>query len=502
MSTAAAPAPARQPRPWLLTALALLLAATALWTVSTYTSPYASNADASGYLHHARLLAADAPQIPLEPIVPLEPPRWRPILQQPLGFAVAPDGQHLVPTYPVGYPLHLRLAAAVVGFDRATILTNVLLTAAAGLLLGLLAHRWGLPPTWSLAAVALFFASPLFLHISTQPMSDLCATVWVLAALGSAQRGVDTDRLRWFALAGLATGLAVLVRPTNVFLVAPLIWLLRTRARAWLVWALTGIPAALFLAWHQLRLYGSPFATGYGSANVLPYLSFAHAPGALRHFALGLGLHLSPWVAASIVGLPWLRRPERGFFITWIAAFGAFYACYSFSTGDWWGLRFLLPAFPALLISALLIWRRWLQVLPSSRLATALALSGLIGAFVWQGVTADRHYALIMKRGEVIYAEAAQWINDHTPANAIVLASQASGAICYYTGRDIVRPELLRPADAIRLQQYARAGGRPLYAVAFGGEAESFQAKLGRNWTEHARYGIITLWSFEVDAPE
>ena len=35
------------------------------------------------------------------------------------------------------------------------------------------------------------------------------------------------------------------------------------------------------------------------------------------------------------------------------AAFVAFYVWYYFSASDWWALRFLMPAFPALILAAL-----------------------------------------------------------------------------------------------------------------------------------------------------
>ena len=475
---------------WLV--IAALMASGGLWVVRKYTSPYASNADASGYINHARMLMRGEASLPVEFLAP-PGQDWRAINQQPHGFVISRDGTALVPTYPVGYPLHLVVGAWFVGIDWATVAVNVVMAGLAGALLWHLARRWGLSTPWALAAVAVLWTSPLFLHLSTQPMSDVSAMVWAMAALAAAHRGQDSGRLRWMAAAGLATGIAVLVRPTNALLAIPLIWMLRARPRAWLSWIAGGLPAAVFLAWHNYQCYGSAFASGYGSDYLAPYLSPQFAPAGLRHFALGLGLHLSPWLALCAIGLPWMRKTERGPMISSIVVFVGFYACYSFSTGNWWFLRFLLPAFPAIIVGALLVARHLLDRLPKPAAGTAIALIGLSATLGWQVVTARQHYALYMKRGERIYADASHWIDEQTAPNAVVLAGQVSGALQFYTERLLVRPDLLQPAEIATLHAVVKHESRPLYAVSFWRELEQNQAKIGGTWTEQIRFGHIAI---------
>lgn len=464
-----------------------------LWVVRKYTSPYASNADASGYLNHARLLLAGTNHLPLTPLAPREA-GWQPAVQQPLGFVLAPGDAALVPSYPVGYPLLLILGAWAVGLDWATVAVNVVLAAGSGLLLFHLGRRWGLPTPWALAGVAVLWASPLFIYLSTQPMSDVAAMVAVMAAVAAAQRGRDTASLGWMAAAGVATGIAVLIRPTNLLVAFPLAWLFRGSPRAWLAWIAGGVPAACFLMWHQAQLYGHPFLTGYGGDSLWRFFRLDYAPGGLRHFALGLGLHLSPWLAAGILGLPWRRIPERGLFLTWIGAFVGFYAFYWFSTGNWWFLRFILPAFPAIIIGSLLVWRTLVQKVRPPAAAVVVALVVLVGTLGWQVRTSDRHYALIMKRGERVYADSSRWIDAHTPADAIVLATQTSGALTYYTDRTLVRPDLLSATETALLFDVVRRTGRPLFAITFGSEIDAARPKVGGEWVRSVQFGIITIW--------
>ena len=53
-------------------------------------------------------------------------------------------------------------------------------------------------------------------------MSDVCAMVWTLAALCAAMG--SRRRWPWSFAAGVAVAIAVLVRPSNVFLLFPWRW--------------------------------------------------------------------------------------------------------------------------------------------------------------------------------------------------------------------------------------------------------------------------------------
>lgn len=474
----------------------MLVAAGYLYFIRKYTAPYASNADASGYLNHARLLLAGQDHFEVPAIVSADDHRWLATAQEPLGLVIDPATRTLAPTYPVGYPLHLVVGAWFVGLDWATVAVNVVLAgAAAGLMLAL-GRIVGLRWTWALAAVAVLWASPLFIYMSTQPMSDVAAMVWGLAAVVCAWRWRDgTAATTGAALSGIAFAVAVLVRPTNVLLLAPLALLLGKRPARWLAFGLAGLPGAVYLGWHNHALYGNVLASGYG--DVSAFFSLSLAPATLAHFARGTALHLSPWVALSVLGLPWLRHVsgrDRALLVVWPAAFIALYACYSYSTGNWWYLRFILPGYPALIVGAMLVGQRVLAARQSVMARVAIPLVLLGATLTWQGVAANRHYATIMKRGERIYFDAAAWINAHTPAEAIVLAVQTSGALSYYTDRAIVRWDRLTPEAAQLLRETANREGRPLYAMSFGSEDTTARTGWSGPWRERASFGVIKIW--------
>ena len=73
-------------------------------------TPYATGADASGYLWSARLFRHGTGS------VPIDVPRGFPIdavgpnVFAPLGARVTPGTRRLVPTYPTGLPLHIAAA--------------------------------------------------------------------------------------------------------------------------------------------------------------------------------------------------------------------------------------------------------------------------------------------------------------------------------------------------------------------------------------------------------
>ena len=107
--------------------------------------------------------------------------------------------------------------------------------------------------------------SPLFVFLSLQLMSDVPATVWVMAAVLAAWRSRERP---WLGLvAGAALSLAVLVRPTNLLIALPVGLALGWRARRWLLFVLGGLPGAIFLGLINQTAYGSIFTTGYGQVS-------------------------------------------------------------------------------------------------------------------------------------------------------------------------------------------------------------------------------------------
>jgi hypothetical protein len=478
-----------------------LISVVYLWSVGKFCSPFANGPDSSGYLNLARLLISGESVHRVPRIEGLEPPAWDYFYQQPLGFDVNQRTGTMAPTYPVGFPLHLAFAAQFVGLDHATVLVNILLAAAAGLLMIALGRRFGLPWNWSCAAAAFLWACPLFIFLVVQPMSDLPAMVWGMAAIWSALRARDS--WPWGFAAGFAVGLAVLVRPSNLMLVLPVAVILGTRGKAWLCLAAGGLPSAAFLAWFNVKFYSALFKTGYGDMNSFFGLRFL--PHNIGHFLLWIPVLLCPLVALAALGVVRFRPPERRLALlsmTWIGSFVAFYAFYSFSGESWTFIRFLLPAFPAIILEGLwIIRRRWVPLMSEGRRRLGLPLL-LCFTLLWDVSVVQRLHAGTLQRGAALYKQASEWMNAHAPGNAIVALWHLSGSFAYYTDFAIVRWDVFGPAEAKMLYAAARTARRPVYAVLFDFERESaFKDHLPGNWRQRTRTGDMSIWELEKFNP-
>ena len=381
-----APPPAH-PRLRLAVVCALAMAAVGYgWFIYQNCAPYAGGSDSSGYLNSARLLAQGRLSEPVRSVPGLTPPAWNFGYYQALGYNVDGRTGRMVPSYPIGLPLHYVVAAAVVGFEKTARVVNALNALAAGVLLYALGRQLGLARRWSLAGVALLWACPVWIYQSLQPMSDSIATTWTIAAILGALRA--RDRPAWALAAGAAFAVAVLVRPTSLVALVPVTVALGTRWRAWAGFLLGGLPGAVCLGACNFAVYGSLVASGYnqGGNRILDAFGWEYFRGNLRHFAVWIPELLSlPVAALAVCGLPWLiRRTLRiALLLTgWLAAFVGLYSCYYCAGETWWYLRFLLPAFPAVILAGLLVLQlasgrlpgRLAWLVPTVLLVTGVAL--------------------------------------------------------------------------------------------------------------------------------
>jgi hypothetical protein len=208
--------PEREPGAWRIAAGTCLVLYFAVLLAAN--SDVAGGSDSSGYLNAARLFLRGRVSEPSEILRRLSLPASDRDIFIPLGFRPGAAGGTMAPRYPPGLPLHMAAAAAVGGWSKAPFLVVPFSGAAALLLLFLLARELGLSRELSAAGGALLAACPIFFGMAVQPMSDVVATAWVLAAL---LLGLKARRSAGAAIAaGAALGVAVLVRPTNFLDVA------------------------------------------------------------------------------------------------------------------------------------------------------------------------------------------------------------------------------------------------------------------------------------------
>ena len=190
-----APRPTPAPSLFARAPAVLLILGAIFYSVFLYRagSPYAGGADSSGYLNSARLLGQG--RLFAEVRGPADSAHTRFGLSafQPLGFAMDPKLPRMAPTYPLGLPLHLLVAAQIGGWDRAALLVNIFAAVGGGGILWLLARHFQIPPVWAAVAVAWLWGCPQLVFCALQPMSDALALLYSLLVLYTALRARDGD---------------------------------------------------------------------------------------------------------------------------------------------------------------------------------------------------------------------------------------------------------------------------------------------------------------------
>jgi hypothetical protein len=484
--------------PWLRVALSVAFVAygVMLWR---NVGAYAGGSDASGYLHSARLISQGRFTTPIR-VQDDASRRAHPGLVIPLGFRTSGSGQ-LTPTYPIGLPLLIAAAATASGWESAADVTMVVSALAGVIVVFLLARACGLSIPVSAIASLVLATSPLYLFHSLQLMSDVPALVLATAAVLLALR--SRRRAAWALAAGGAVSLAVLVRPTNVLVFVPMAMCLGLSPRRWLLLAAGGLPGAGLLAAHNLAAHGGLLATGYvdvdptglfGLANVLPSL----------HNYLWLPVMLTPiGMLAFGIGAFRDRAPLLvRVLAVWAATFLAFYAFYFHTRQGWWFLRFLLPAFPALIVGALWVGTRivegridrWRPAV--ARLAPAMLVLSIAVHNVWWD---DYFGVLDAGRLERKYLDVAEWTRANVPPGAAVLAMQASGALFYYTDLPVLRWDFVDPVTMRALASESIEGRQPLYAVMFPIDIawSADRRSLAGRWSQVGAIGEVTIWRLD-----
>jgi len=403
-------------------------------------------ADSSGYANLARMLDRGETTLPLEA-------EWF----TPLGFV--PRGDRMASFYPIGLPIHLGLFARIGGWAHAPFLVVPL----AGVGLVLLTFWLGLRLHSELAglvAALLMGFCAVFVFQAVQPMSDVLAAMWSVAAIAAAVEG--RTRARFDVLAGFCFGVAVLVRPTSVLMLVPIAFVMRPVSRRVMWFVIGGIPTVLILGWYNMDAFGSLFASGYD------------AGGATRDFALSFfaprALHYARWtveqfspiaILAAIGGL--VISKARWMLASWLAAFFVFYSFYLWYD-EWWYTRFLLPAYPAIAIAAGIAFA-WL--IERRRIVGVLLL---VIALTWEGRQLARFNVLWTDEDQALSRVPVEWVARALPPRSLVFSMELSGALLYYSDHRPVRWDIAPSAIPIE----------PRYALLMDHEEEPFLAKYPR----------------------
>ena len=436
---------------------------------------YLSQAElfASGHVAHVEPLASLAPW-------PGGAESFVPVGHVPAARAIGGS----VPMCSPGYPIAMAGARVIAG--RLGMFAIVPLCGAAAVWLTFVLGRRFAGAVAGAMAATLLAASPAFLYQVVQPMSDVPAAAAWVAVLVAATSPRFTRTFASALAAGILCGIAVLVRPNlaPLAIVAALVVFTapevepRTIARTWIAFALGVVPSVVTVALLQNAMYGSPLKSGYGDLSLLFRLD--HVWPNLQRYPVWLIQTETPIVLLALVAPALARDFLTRRRVLWLMAFvAAVFSCYiPYEVFDaWWYLRFVLPAYPPLLVltAAALVWivhQRGLMWRIMS-----YAVCGIAAVVLVRG-SIQRH-AFGLWEFERRFQLAGEYVASRLPANAIIFAAQETGSVRFYASRTTIAWRDL-PADALdRALAFARSQDRRPYLLIETGEQQEFVERFG-----------------------
>jgi hypothetical protein len=426
----------------------------------------------------------------------------------PLGYRAGPIVGTEVPVYPPGFPMLMAAASLVFGPPAAHLVAPlmagllVLATYAVGRQLG--------GSLGGLVAAALIGSSPELLMHGVQAMSDAPAAACWIGAWWLALRGTTSSAVA----AGFACAMASLIRPNLTPLagvIAAIILIGERGVWRWRPLLVFSAPAALgplLVAWSQAVLYGNPLTPGYPDWQAL---------FSTDYIVNNLALYPRLFVAshsylpiAGFIAVPLMltnvstdeERLRRRVAISAVALASVNIAVYlPYAPYDQWPfLRFLLPGTAALFVLFGGTLALAVRVLTPRLRFVAFAVPFVILAVVWPGVPFAR-YALQDWRAQGNIRLMGHYLDEVLPTNAVVLAYTHSGAVAHYTGRDVIRMDLLAGTLDRFVDDLIRRGHHPVFVIDQELEEGPYRqlfanSRFGQlDWEPRARFTTVTsIW--------
>jgi len=487
--------------------VALLALLVYFGVLNTNSARAVGGSDSSGYANITRALLqgplkAPVPEIAQFGVNPAYGQVFCPLAHvfiPPSESGTSPGSASQSPFYPIGFPLHLLLGVKLAGWETGPFLISPLLATLSLLLLFLVGKQLGLSAPWATVGVILLALNPTFLFMALQPMSDITALFWGLCLIWTAFRAWHMPY--WAFAAGVSFGMAVLVRPTNVLFLAPLLFCLPLRKQTLYWFGMGGLPCAALFCAYNATAYGHPLRIGYGAIGLAQAFLFAgygtRLWAYLGHLTITLGLLLVlAWLGVAALRQVSIRT--RAMLLAWFGSFLIFYCFYNIYE-NWTELRFLLPSYPGLFLGACLtaqtLWQGSGQpYLAVRQFTVAVLLLVTLGVSLWFvryahifGVAADQSS----------YKLGSRWADAQLPPRTVLVSMEMSGALRFYTRRSIFRWDFIPPGSWPELHRQITAHGYQMYALLYGHEIELAQAQVLGRWYEQDTLGPASLWRIE-----
>jgi hypothetical protein len=299
---------------------------------------------------------------------------------------------------------------------------------------------------------------------------------------------------RWSSLlAGLASAVAILIRPNLAFEAGILgLWYL---VRAWrtgewrrelqraCLFGLGVAPGIAAVAAIYTYLYGSPSVSGYGTfasqfkrVNILPnapryagWFIYAHTPAALAGLVSLAVPVKSFWPAVK----DRLVFVVIGLFVSLLVLEFLSYLVFD----AWWNLRFIIPCLPFIMIGiGAVVTAVVTAAARPIRPFVALAAVGLVAVLGVRDLrVAAREGAFDLWRQERRYVAVAGLTRRMTDSMSVVYSMQHSGSLRYYGGRLTVRYDLIDADWLDRSLAWFESRGVHPYLLVDEGEMEALE---------------------------
>jgi len=235
---------------------------------------------------------------------------------------------------------------------------------------------------------------------------------------------------------------------------------MRATVRTLAAFTLGVLPFIIGIGLVARAMHGGPLESGYGRLRDL--FTLEHVAGNLQRYPLWLLETQTPFVLLAFAA-PWTeRRTGQGRAAVWLLAFALVtFACYlPYTVWDaWWFLRFVLPAFPPLLVLSAAVATAGLSRMPAA--FRTVAFAGLMSLLlVFQLATAADRAVFRLRDLEARFRDAGEYVDRRLPPDAIVFADTESGSVRFYSGRQTLvwsrlDPEWLdRAIDFLKLEGY------------------------------------------------
>jgi len=472
-----------------------------------YTSKAITGNDSYGYASLAKYIT----QLKVaQPIVELSqlglPPDFTTVFI-PITYIGGPQPGTMVPQYPPGHPMLIAAFSLLFGWETGPFLIGPISVIASSALTYLIARELGLSRKLSTVAGIMLALTPIVVYMGLQMISDAPSMALCLGAVYASLACRRKTGFGW--VAGMFFGLAVLLRPTNLFLIMPVIFCLPLNIRAITYFMLGGLPSALFLYVYNSSVYGSPFQSSYGfSALDVFQPSFSYMSIRFSYYTYWIARFMSPLILAGWLGAIFnheLSIRVRAFLISWFSSYFIMYCMYSFYN-DWWFTRFLLPGWPALIIGSLFTAKYVGAMLAknvnphnyvlASRIPP-LALITVVIVFSVYHIKSlslfDTHLGAQNEKNIVL------WADKQLPRNALVVSGYLGGLVKYYGSLSMIKYSEVNEARWNILKEKAQSKGVPVYALLTPPEVEPAQKCIPAEWRLLGTYEHQTLWRIATE---